>query len=244
MPDQETHISESLIAAARALSARVEQLDFAPPVSHIYNPLTYAWAAHELYLRRFGANRKKVVFIGMNPGPFGMVQCGIPFGEVTAVRNWMGIDARVEKPAAENPKRPVEGFACARSEVSGRRLWALFEQRFETADAFFSDHFVANYCPLAFFEHGRNLTPDKLPTGEATPLYSACDEHLRALVTALDPQWVIGIGGFAEKRAAEALDGMKVSIGRVLHPSPASPAANRGWAEAATRQLSDLGIWD
>jgi len=29
----------------------------------------------------------------------------------------------------------------------------------------------------------------------------------------------------------------------VLHPSPASPAANRGWGEAATRQLVELGVW-
>jgi single-strand selective monofunctional uracil DNA glycosylase len=32
-------------------------------------------------------------------------------------------------------------------------------------------------------------------------------------------------------------------LGKVLHPSPASPAANRGWAEAATRQLIEQGVW-
>ena len=238
-----TKISAALINAARELSAKVESLAFAPPVSHIYNPLTYAWAPHELYLRRFGRQRKKVVFIGMNPGPFGMVQCGVPFGEIAAARDWMGIEATVDKPALENPKRPIEGFACTRSEVSGRRLWSLFQQRFGTAEAFFAEHFVANYCPLAFFENGRNLTPDKIPSAERVSLYAACDEHLRTLVAALEPQWVIGVGGFAEARAAEALAGMKVRIGKVLHPSPASPAANRGWTEAATKQLEALGLW-
>lgn len=239
-----TVISASLIDAARALSHEVGQLTFSPPVSHIYNPLEYAWAPHERYLQRYGAERKKIVFIGMNPGPFGMVQCGIPFGEIAAARDWMGIDAPVERPARENPKRPIEGFACLRSEVSGRRLWGLFQQRFGSAEAFFAEHFVANYCPLAFFDQGRNLTPDKLPSAEAEPLYAACDEHLRKLVDALRPQWVIGIGGFAEARAANALAGMGVRIGKVLHPSPASPAANRGWAEAATRQLAAQGIWN
>jgi len=236
-------IADALVAAARELSARVERLDFAAPVSHRYNPLDYAWAPHELYLRRYGANRKKVVFIGMNPGPFGMVQSGVPFGEIAAVRDWMGIDAKVDRPPVENPKRPVEGFACTRSEVSGRRLWALFQQRFGTVEAFFAEHFVTNYCPLAFFEQSRNLTPDKLPAVEAAPLYAACDAHLRKLVAILKPQWVIGIGGFAEARAELALSGMNVSLGKVLHPSLASPAANRGWAEAATRQLTALGIW-
>ena len=239
----ETVISASLIDAARVLSQEVGQLTFSPPVSRIYNPLEYAWAPHENYLLRYGAERKKVVFIGMNPGPFGMVQCGIPFGEIAAARDWMGIDAPVERPVLENPKRPVEGFACQRSEVSGRRLWGLFQQRFGSAEAFFSEHFVANYCPLAFFDQGRNLTPDKLPSSEAGPLYVVCDKHLRKLVDALRPQWVVGIGGFAEARAAIALAGMEVRIGKVLHPSPASPAANRGWAEAATRQLAAQGIW-
>ena len=241
MPEQA--IAQALIDAARELSASVEALSFAAPVTHRYNPLTYAWNAHETYLRRYGASRKKIVFIGMNPGPFGMVQCGVPFGEVAAVRDWMGIEVAVERPAIENPKRPIEGFACTRSEVSGRRLWGLFAERFGSADAFFADHFVANYCPLAFFDNARNLTPDKLPAAEAAPLYAACDRHLRALVTALDAQWVIGVGAFAEQRAAQALAGIDVRIGRVLHPSPASPAANRGWAEAASAQLAAQGIW-
>lgn len=233
-----------LIAAARELSAALAPMRFAPPVSHVYNPLDYAWAPHEQYLSRYGSSRKRVVFLGMNPGPFGMVQTGVPFGEIDAVRDWMGIAAAVDKPAAENPKRPIEGFACARSEVSGRRLWGLFAQRFGRAEAFFAEHFVANYCPLAFFDHGRNLTPDKLPAAETVPLEAACDAHLRALVEALEPEWLIGVGGFAEARAAEALAGTGVRIGRVLHPSPASPAANRGWAEAAEKQLRALGIWD
>ena len=241
MPEQA--IAQALIDAARELSASVEALSFAAPVTHRYNPLTYAWNAHETYLRRYGASRKKVVFIGMNPGPFGMVQCGVPFGEVAAVRDWMGIEVAVERPAIENPKRPIEGFACTRSEVSGRRLWGLFAERFGSADEFFADHFVANYCPLAFFDNARNLTPDKLPVAEAAPLYAACDRHLRALVAALGAQWVIGVGAFAEQRAAQALAGIDVRIGRVLHPSPASPAANRGWAEAASAQLAAQGIW-
>ena len=235
--------AERLIDAARQLSRAVGELEFALPVSHRYNPLEYAWAPNELYLRRFGNSRKQVIFIGMNPGPFGMVQCGVPFGEIAAVRDWLGIFAEVRKPAAENPKRPVEGFSCTRSEVSGRRLWGLFQTRFASADDFFGDHFVANYCPLAFFDQGRNLTPDKLPANEADPLYAACDEHLRTVVATLEPDWVIGIGAFAEARAATALKGMNVRIGRILHPSPASPAANRGWAEAASKQLAALGVW-
>lgn len=238
-----TPTAHAAIAAARRLSDSLAPMRFAPPVSHVYNPLTYAWAVHEAYLTRFAAAPKRVVFLGMNPGPFGMAQTGVPFGEIAAVRDWLALSGEVTKPPIENPKRPVEGFACARSEVSGRRLWGLFQERFGTAEAFAQDHFVANYCPLAFFDNTRNLTPDKLPAAEAGPLLAACDEHLRALVDGLQPEWVVGIGQWAEQRATTALAGRELRIGRVLHPSPASPAANRGWSPAASRQLIELGIW-
>lgn len=232
-----------LIDAARKLSSQVDALPFAAPVSHVYNPLDYAWEVHCNYLQRYGNGNKRVVFLGMNPGPFGMAQTGVPFGEIAAVRDWLGLEGPVGKPERENPKRPVEGFACKRAEVSGQRLWGLFRERFGTPEAFFAEHFVANYCPLVFFEEGRNLTPDKLPAREAEPLEAACDAHLRAMVEALAPEWVIGVGAWAEKRATLALAGLPVRFGRILHPSPASPAANRGWAPAATQQLVELGIW-
>lgn len=219
-------------------------MKFSPPVAYVYNPLDYAWKPHEIYLNRFGEAPKKVVFLGMNPGPFGMVQTGIPFGEIHAVRDWMKIEAPVGKPPREHPMRPVQGFACPRSEVSGRRLWGLFAERFPRAPDFFTDHFVLNYCPLAFFEQsGTNRTPDKLPSAEKTKLLVACDEHLRAVVRALQPEWLVGVGAFAEASARRAFpeDGLKIAT--ILHPSPANPAANRGWAKLATAALEKLGVW-
>ena len=238
---------KELIASTRRLAEDLRNLEFSAPVACVYRPLDYAWKPHQTYLERYAKGRRKqVVFLGMNPGPFGMVQTGVPFGEVAAVRDWMGIDAPVGKPAETHPKRPVEGFACQRSEVSGRRLWGLFAERFGTADAFFKDHFVLNYCPLVWMSPtGANLTPDKLPTAEMAPVEQACLKHLAEVISLLDPAFLIGIGGFAEERLRRAADacGSSARIGRVLHPSPASPAANRGWAQAATRQLVDLGVW-
>ena len=233
-----------MTAAARELSGAVSALRFGEPVTHVYNPLDYAWGAHEQYLNLAATGKKKVVFLGMNPGPFGMAQTGVPFGEIAAVRDWIGIDAPISKPKNEHPKRPVDGLACNRSEVSGRRLWGLFAERFDSAEVFFMDHFIANHCPLVFMEEtGRNRTPDKLPAAEADPLMAVCDSHIRDVVEILKPEWLIAVGGFAEKRAETALDGLKVRIGKILHPSPASPAANRGWAEQATKQMNEHGIW-
>ena len=239
--------AQALIGAAQTLSATLDGLKFSAPVTHVYNPLDYAGAAHTQYLSLWGEQPqpRRVIFLGMNPGPFGMVQVGVPFGEVAVVHDWLRINAPIRQPLHMNPKRPIEGWACTRSEVSGRRLWGLFQARFGTPEAFFAEHFVANYCPLAFFDSGRNITPDKLPAAEMAPVLTACDEHLRALVQVMQPDWVVGVGAYAQAQAERALAGVvqKPQIGRVLHPSPASPAANRGWAEAATAQMIAQGIW-
>lgn len=236
--------SKQLIAAARELCAQVDRLRFKPPVTHVYNPLNYARAAHEAYLHRFGDGKRRVVFMGMNPGPFGMVQTGIPFGEVAAVRDWLKISAKVGVPEDFNPKRPVLGFDCPNSEVSGRRLWGLFKERFGAPEIFFKGHFIVNYCPLAFVEQsGANFTPNKLPAAEKNRLLKICDAHLRRVLEILEPEWLVGIGGWAMERGELAAEGSNVRVGQMLHPSPASPKANRGWARLATEELVALGVW-
>ncbi len=212
-------------------------------MTHVYNPLEYAWEAHEAYLRRYGSLPREVVLLGMNPGPWGMAQTGVPFGEVESVRDWLGIVAPVRHPHHEHPKRVVEGFECHRSEVSGRRLWGWARSTFKTPDAFFERFFVANYCPLTFMEtSGKNRTPDRLPPVERTPLFEACDRALRETVAALGARTVIGVGRFAEQRARVALAGAALTIGRITHPSPANPAANAGWESLVEEELRALGI--
>jgi single-strand selective monofunctional uracil DNA glycosylase len=236
--------SKKLIKVAKKLCDEVGRLTFGAPVTHVYNPLTYAWRPHTEYLRKFGAGPKQVIFLGMNPGPFGMVQTGIPFGEISVVRDWLQIQGPVGKPPNEHPRRVVSGFACQRSEVSGQRLWGLFAERFGEPEKFFERNIVMNYCPLAFLEStGRNRTPDKLAPAERAALLAVCDEHLRQVIKILQPEWVIGVGDFAAKRATAVLSGDELKIGRILHPSPASPAANRDWSALASGQLRSLGLW-
>jgi single-strand selective monofunctional uracil DNA glycosylase len=233
--------AQRLKDAARDLSRNVSDLKFSSPVAVVYNPLEYAWKSYALYLERYANSMKRVVFLGMNPGPWGMAQTGVPFGEVDAVKGWLGIESEIAKPALEHPMRPVEGFQCTRSEVSGRRLWGFFKERFGLAEHFFKDHFVANYCPLVFMEEsGRNRTPDKLKPEERQALFTACDLHLRRATEILQPEWLIGVGRFTEKRALDALKEMNIRIATILHPSPASPAANRDWAGTVDRQLSEV----
>lgn len=239
-------MSSPLVHASRDLTAELATLTFGAPVSHTYLPTAYARVPWEIYLERYGIAPRKVIFMGMNPGPYGMVQTGVPFGEVGMVRDWLKIDAPVDQPERVHPKRPIEGFSCRRSEVSGKRLWGFFAERFGTPDAFFREHFVANYCPLVWMSgSGANLTPDKLAKADRVAVEAACQRHLTRVICELQPEWLVGIGAYAEARLQLAAGGdfAKNRIIRILHPSPASPAANRGWAAAATAALITAGVW-
>jgi single-strand selective monofunctional uracil DNA glycosylase len=238
--------ANTLIRASQKLARELNALKFPAPVAFVYNPLDYAWAPHREYLERFANGPKRVLFLGMNPGPFGMAQTGVPFGEVAAVREWLGIEAKVKAPATEHPAKRVQGFACPRSEVSGRRLWGLFAERFKTADAFFAQHFVYNYCPLMFLDGGKggkNLTPDRFGGPATERMLALCDANLALLVRTLEIEVAVGVGGFAEERLRSVCGESGPRLGRILHPSPASPAANRDWSGTAARQLADLGVW-
>jgi len=231
------------IAISRWLTRKVQGLEHGPPTACVYNPLAYARRPHEAYLGRYARQGVETLLVGMNPGPWGMAQTGVPFGEVRLVREFLGIDEPVGQPAVVHPKRPVEGFACTRSEVSGRRLWEWARTRYQSADRFSRQFLLTNYCPLAFMEEsGRNRTPDKLPRSEREPLFEVCDEALRRLVAWCRPDRVIGIGAFAAARARAALGDGGPPVGTILHPSPASPAANTGWARLAEKQLRALGV--
>lgn len=233
----------SLVPIARDLRRDTAHLEFRSPVAYVYHPLDYAWAPHVEYLRRYGSTApREVILVGMNPGPFGMAQTGVPFGEVAMVRDWLGIEGPVRQPARVHPRRPVAGFACPRSEVSGRRFWGWARDRFATPERFFARFFVWNYCPLLFVEaSGRNRTPDKLPAAEKRALFAACDRALARCIAAMSPRVVAGLGRFAESRVRHVIP-EGIVTGGVLHPSPANPRANASWVREAERDLRRLGV--
>lgn len=230
-----------LTEISRRLLEDVGKLSFCEPVCYVYNPLEYAWDNYQLYLHRYGSSPKRVIYLGMNPGPFGMAQTGIPFGDVPTVRDWLGLTGTISQPPKTHPKRPILGLDCPRVEVSGSRLWSWIRQRWATPEHFFRDNLILNYCPLVFLEAGgRNRTPAQLPSAERRLLEEVCDRALQETVDLLKPDWIIGVGNFARDRARVALPGRK--IGGILHPSPASPAANRGWQQQVEAQLEEQGV--
>jgi single-strand selective monofunctional uracil DNA glycosylase len=258
--------AEIVLEATERLNRSLGQLDFRPPVDTIYNPLVYAGDRYTEYITRYGRGEKHALLVGMNPGPWGMAQTGVPFGEVSAVKDWLGIEGPVDKPEGEIPGRPVTGFDCHRSEVSGRRVWGLMRERYGTPERFFDDHLVLNYCPLLFYSvEGKNITPDRLKKEDRLRLFRHCDDYLITCIGLYAPRYLVGFGNFAAGRLDEVLEEVRgkpearrnaeapwnpkgadpgdIEVVTLLHPSPANPRANRGWAEQAEKILIDSGVW-
>jgi len=224
------------------LSEALDALSFSDPVHTVYDPWQYAREGMRAYYARL-PSRARVFFLGMNPGPWGMAQTGVPFGEISMVRDWLGMEPEIGKPENEHPKRPVEGMACGRSEVSGTRLWGLMRDRFGTADRFFKDQVILPYCHWMWLkETGANQPPNQIRVAERKPLEAACDRFLAGVLELFAPEHLVAIGQYAESALRRARP--EAEIVRILHPSPASPAANRGWAEQVSRTLEEAGIWE
>ena len=210
----------------------------------VYNPLMYAWDIHEEFIRVSGGRGAKTILMGMNPGPHGMGQMGVPFAATSVVRDLLGISGiDVRKPAISHPKRPVNGLAHPKEEVSGTRLWGLLQDRYGGADQIFQNVFIVNHCPLMILHgpRGTNVTPNKVSGLVVRDLLERCDQHLMEVVMALGAEQVIGIGKYAEKRANLALGEMGIRVRTCWHPSPASPLANRNggkdWRENVSAVL-------
>jgi len=242
-----TDIATRFLLLERQLCEELRTLKFRWPVTYIYNPIDYAWGAHSEFVRKYLDCEKKVLFIGMNPGPFGMAQSGVPFGEVNLVRDWLDIHGEIVKPTREHPKKPILGFDCTRKEVSGARFWGFFKRFCGIPEVFFRHVFVHNLCPLLFMnDNGRNLTPPDLPIAERRQLNEICHRNLCQVVRLLNVQIIVGIGKYAQERAKYAMEeaglGAQVRVESILHPSPANPSANKGWEESAIKQLEELGL--
>tara|TARA_Y100000589_G_scaffold67147_1_gene58857 strand:- start:3735 stop:4466 length:732 start_codon:yes stop_codon:yes gene_type:complete len=238
-------IQDQLKDAARRLSEDcnrgVSRILKHPSVAYVTNPLDYAWDYHEQFIDKWSVFGAKTLLLGMNPGPYGMAQTGVPFGATAMARNILHIEEReVKTPLGAHPKRPVEGLSMQRQEVSGTRFWSMLADHYGSTESIFSNIYVVNHCPLLLLgETGRNVTPVDLPQSVIEPVLKACDRHLKSVVDVMGIEAVVGVGNYAKKRAKSVLDG--VHIDSMWHPSPASPLANRnGGADWRANAISKI----
>lgn len=237
--------TQNLLDRTKQLSKECSSIEFSFD-GYIYNPLDYAWDLHSQFLEKYVKESAEILFLGMNPGPFGMMQTGVPFGEVNAVKDYLGLFGLVGSPAVVHPSRPVLGLSCPRSEVSGRRLWGLMQSLWPNPSDFFDKHCVFNYCPLGFLESGKtakNFTPDHLPKEERKALEDVCDSYLREVISMIKPKALIGVGKYAEGKLQAVNDDPSRIVMSIIHPSPGNPQANNDWNGKTIARMKEAGLW-
>lgn len=77
VPGVHTAPSSRFLQVELELNAHLRRLTFREPVRYIYNPLEYAWETHRCYVEKYCQGGQSILFLGMNPGPFGMAQTGV-----------------------------------------------------------------------------------------------------------------------------------------------------------------------
>lgn len=221
------------------LNNELNELQFPKNITHIYNPIVYALNLHCQYIKKFLNGKKKVMLIGMNPGPNGMVQNGVPFGNTNTVKNLMKIQGQVDQPPSLNPKRPVTGLSCTTEEPSGVRIWNLLQKLAGSLEVFGEQCFLHNFCPLAFFdEQGKNITPSELKGKIKSTLRDICLKYLEKEIQLIQPEIIIAIGSYVgdslRKLSKQSIYvRTNIKILQLAHPSPRS-LNNNNWPEKAT----------
>ena len=219
---------DDALALSKACDSLKQQLINETEIEYVTNPLDYAWEYHQSYLSQYGGLGAKTLLLGMNPGPFGMAQCGVPFGATEIAKKFLKISGTIRDPIGRHPKRPIEGLDFQRQEVSGTRLWGLLKDIWKDPVTIHQNVFLVNHCPLLLLgESGRNITPANISGPTVKKLLKLCDEHLKEVVECLGITRIIGVGKYAEKRAKIAFSGTDIEITTCWHPSPASPLSNR-----------------
>lgn len=277
-----------LIKTTRALADDLHALRCPAGVSHVYNPLRYMWPAHERFLSRHyvrereslpnvgrldlyrpagTAKSRRYLILGMNPGPHGMVQTGLPFGDVVNAAAMLGYKTGDQIPAPDlasvalHPSRPVIGLSATRREASGERLWGGLASIWGSLDAVLADCFAANYCPLAYFADdasGTNVTPEEFgkrtvngkpnpryDTAYAAELDEVCLPYLVRVARAMRVEVILAVGRYAEVKAKIIAALCPEATRRcpspkvvyLTHPSPLATRSAGEWATMARHAL-------
>ncbi|XP_017774188.1 PREDICTED: single-strand selective monofunctional uracil DNA glycosylase-like [Nicrophorus vespilloides] len=238
-------LSDKLLTLDEQLCQQINLLEFdSEKVEYVYNPLEYAYNGYSQFVKKYLDTSKHILFVGMNPGPYGMCQTGIPFGDVNTVQNWFEINVEVNRPRRECPERPVLGLECKRVEQSGKRLWEYFRKKCGLPEHFFRNAFILNYCPLGFFDaNGKNITPNNLKVANKRKIQQICDQYMLHVLQLLECKIVVGIGRYAQERMDNILktSNLDVQLLYMKHPSPLAGTTDQ-WIEDTNKLIQENNL--
>ncbi|XP_037927861.1 single-strand selective monofunctional uracil DNA glycosylase-like [Teleopsis dalmanni] len=210
-------------------------------ITHIYNPVEYAADLHCEYLRKYLDRPKRVVFLAVHPEQNGMAQTGVPFGNVSTVRDMMKLCGEVKQPNRLHPKHPVLGLNCHINEPSGVRFWGLMDKIAGSLDTFSEQCFVHTFCPLLFFnEYGRTIEPCVLPFEIKYPMRDLLVEALCKEMKLVQPEIIVVTGNYVYNGLQRSELYAKTLL-VMTNPHPWVPN-NHNWVRRSERWLYQYDI--
>ncbi|XP_073819638.1 uncharacterized protein isoform X2 [Musca autumnalis] len=229
----------------RELNVKLREFSFQ---LHTYNPVVHAAEIHCNYLQKYLDSPKRILFVGMNPGRYGALQTGIPFGNITTVKIGMGLKGRITPTPGQRGKIRIRGLEAPEVEhdSSSTRFWRLISELFDGAenylDLLFEKCFVHNFCPLVFIDSdGLNVS---LPYIEPNPrLFAECRKTLGKQITLLKPDLIICIGKFVRSMLSKTRQAKGREILMIEHPSYKNYISADKWIEDAKEVFQSNGLF-
>jgi len=253
-------VADQILAASDRLSERLAAL---PPVGDLValDPTRYcrsAWAAYLQMAARLGC----VLVVGMNPGPHGMAQTGVPFTDPWIVDELDLQAPRADVPPADIPavgswrhrSHRARGVLGSKREESAKRLWPLLreicapyaavgpsaDKIAEATRRVCNEVLLVNALPICWLDPaGKNVSAEQVekraPAQVREGLRDLVNEWLQAVADILRPAAVIGVGRWAREFVTDLDVDHFVEIpfrDGIKHPSPSAGSEAAWRAEA------------
>jgi single-strand selective monofunctional uracil DNA glycosylase len=226
----------------------------------IWNPGLYAASWHALFRKEYPASAGCILVFGLNPGPYGMAQTGIPFTDLKRLREHLprlakGLERRGCSLAGVGlAPRSLRPYLSRTFESSAVRVYRFLSRGWGSAEDGWRSVVVANPCSLLFMDAaGENRTPADLVgavsrrTGSlvaARRLRERCNAlrrlAAREAVRVLSPRGVVLLGKDAQRA-------MQTGIAPLLGPDsilgwehPARAVPDR-WAMGLLEEIKRRG---
>jgi single-strand selective monofunctional uracil DNA glycosylase len=223
----------------------------------VLNPGRYGERWHARFRRAYPMSPRPLLVFGLNPGPYGMAQTGVPFTDLKRLESalpglWKDLVASGEPVTRPGLAPPSLARHLTRTfESSSVRVYRFLERAYGRPELALREVVFVNPCPLLFIdpETGANRTPADLPRAlrarKAAELVHAFEELRRATVleavAELEPRGAILLGRDVAAAVGEALRAAlgARSVVEWEHPARAVPET---WSRGLADELRKRGL--
>jgi len=238
-----TPLAEKLLAEWRENGRRWER--FAKEARgaglQVWNPALYALDIYQEYLTKFPPEPGAILALGLNPGPYGMAQTGIPFTDCRTASGALGMEMTIPGKAPDDlisRLKKANGKWRGTYERSSLGMYRFLILAWGDIKTAYRNWFVGNPCPLLFLDPERwNVTPADPRLRRMKEVGELRQRAVIGFSEILNPRGIVCFGKDVAKAVGEVAI-RQVGPDRVVfyeHPARAVPEK---WAAGLLQELT------